>query len=931
MSKRQRRNKRIQRAATSGMAIMTQQPGNMVLVPASMLSTMFSNQAPQKKSTSVLNPGAPLQPYDGITPAQGPRQYSYPIGTNLTSNDRSYGNRDIPPFQQLRNLARLYDGIGLCDRVWLDYVAKTTLKIGLKPEVEAEGFTEKDFQKEISQYRKWFDKPDRIHDQHSWLRMALTEQLHLDALPVYFHPSRGGDLYGMEIIAGDTIKPLLDDRGMQPQPPWPAYQQYVYSGIPGGLFTTEQMAYIVESPQADSTYGFARLERIIMRVNQALRKQRKDLARFTEGNVPAGFLQLPATQGQQWTADDVTDYQKMFDALLAGNDAIRSRIKVMPPGAIYTATDDDEIMTDFDRFLLNLTVAAYGVTMVDIGFTEQVNRSSSEAQENVTYRRAMAVLFAQYAQLYTRVISEWFHDDRFMASFGGFEEPEDLGTLATAYSSFAQIGAISPANIAKRMKFPEVPETGPFLLPKGGQPMFLEDYVQGSDLRTAQKSAQLAGMQLAANPPQPQDEEGDEPDEDGEDTTAQSKTPAQGAAPKKPNTPASKADGAGAQTTKNEQPKTQGKKLAVKRDAGGDANTGMMLAFLLDPETAEALAIPGGEPASELHITLAYLGDMQDEASIETDGLLRPHTSPFKIRDAVASVASEAMPMLGNVQGIGRFGAPDGEPTPVYAAPDVPGLAAFRTKLVQTVQAAGYFVASDHDFTPHITLAYIPANAPMPITGVPMLPLVLDTVCLVVGDQQYSFKLGGPAYWEAQETASAIDPTASESIPAPDSARAISTEYRRWRGRAIEDVKAGRLQRGFTTTLIPSETHAEISRALSSCATADQVREIFRRAKDGEHAGTAPDTGAWQHDNRDIQAALEDLASQGVVETEWIGSMTMCDECLRNSGQRRKLGEAYPTGAYLPQQHNKCQCTYRVIYADGTSTKQMAVDVGGDA
>ena len=32
-------------------------------------------------------------------------------------------------------------------------------------------------------------------------------------------------------------------------------------------------------------------------------------------------------------------------------------------------------------------------------------------------------------------------------------------------------------------------------------------------------------------------------------------------------------------------------------------NTGMMLGFYLDPDTVKKLAIPGGEPPEELHVT----------------------------------------------------------------------------------------------------------------------------------------------------------------------------------------------------------------------------------------------------------------------------------------------------------------------------------------
>ena len=46
-----------------------------------------------------------------------------------------------------------------------------------------------------------------------------------------FSKSVSGDLYGLQILDGSTIKPLIDDRGMRPMTPYPAYQQILY-GFP---------------------------------------------------------------------------------------------------------------------------------------------------------------------------------------------------------------------------------------------------------------------------------------------------------------------------------------------------------------------------------------------------------------------------------------------------------------------------------------------------------------------------------------------------------------------------------------------------------------------------------------------------------------------------------------------------------------------------
>lgn len=39
---------------------------------------------------------------------------------------------------------------------------------------------------------------------------------------------------------------------------------------------------------------------------------------------------------------------------------------------------------------------------------------------------------------------------------------------------------------------------------------------------------------------------------------------------------------------------------------------GVMVALMLGSDTAEQLAVDGGEPASDLHLTLAYLGKLEN-------------------------------------------------------------------------------------------------------------------------------------------------------------------------------------------------------------------------------------------------------------------------------------------------------------------------------
>lgn len=110
------------------------QRANFEPVTDEVMAKMYQAQSPQDPTTATpfFAPGAPLRPVPGITPPSGPRQFSVPVGVNISSIPRG---TEQYLFGDLRNLASLYDGIMLCEQVWLDYVSKLHLVIEPKPEL----------------------------------------------------------------------------------------------------------------------------------------------------------------------------------------------------------------------------------------------------------------------------------------------------------------------------------------------------------------------------------------------------------------------------------------------------------------------------------------------------------------------------------------------------------------------------------------------------------------------------------------------------------------------------------------------------------------------------------------------------------------------------------------------------------------------------
>jgi 2'-5' RNA ligase len=166
------------------------------------------------------------------------------------------------------------------------------------------------------------------------------------------------------------------------------------------------------------------------------------------------------------------------------------------------------------------------------------------------------------------------------------------------------------------------------------------------------------------------------------------------------------------------------------------AHTGVMVALYPDPVAAKAIAAQKGvtEPIDRLHLTLAFLGDSTETAL---------STNKDKLIEAIKQWAAEkGRPLEGTMNGVGRFfHSEDDDTNAVYVSPDVPGLPELRQSLVAWIEQSGFDYAQNHGFTPHITVAYVPLDAPTPPIRAET-PIRFPQVTLAWGDERYDYPLG---------------------------------------------------------------------------------------------------------------------------------------------------------------------------------------------
>lgn len=148
----------------------------------------------------------------------------------------------------------------------------------------------------------------------------------------------------------------------------------------------------------------------------------------------------------------------------------------------------------------------------------------------------------------------------------------------------------------------------------------------------------------------------------------------------------------------------------------GDDSKGMMVCLPLAADVASQLACDcaGALAPDDLHITLVYLG----KGDLDLDTVV----------EAIQSI--DQGPLEGTVGSLGFFDpTPNSDNQAVYwAGVQVPGLKAFRKKLVSALAEQGIEAANDFEYQPHITLTYgTEPDEP------PTLPVSFDRVCVVTG------------------------------------------------------------------------------------------------------------------------------------------------------------------------------------------------------
>jgi 2'-5' RNA ligase len=280
------------------------------------------------------------------------------------------------------------------------------------------------------------------------------------------------------------------------------------------------------------------------------------------------------------------------------------------------------------------------------------------------------------------------------------------------------------------------------------------------------------------------------------------------------------------------------------------SDTATMVALMLPKDVAGDIAVPGGTPAEDLHITLGFLGDVEDDEGYETLVAL------------VKTCAEEyGHALSGSIGGIGAFPAGD-QGTPWLALVDVPGIEDFRYHLVQALKGSDYPVNEEHGFTPHVTIAYDDQPEPLAKT-----PVSFSSVWVVRGnDQRTEIPLG------AGDSATGAQPPQDARIsPNVGARREAQVELSAMleRARAIKDpTQKARVRAAILDLAFPPEARKKAKAAHQTIPGTDSFP--IRNVQDLKNAiqafGRAKDKAAAK---KHIIARARSLGATKMLPSSW--------------------------------------------------------------
>ena len=460
----------------------------------------FMPRKPETFSEGAFSPLPPIQPVPVDQPPAGgnfpdPRYWQYTPGWNLPTPPGSEGLK-LASFDQLRILADKYSVARACMDLRQQEIRGLSWEITMTKEAakayQGSHSMMKDFGERAAEATRFFRRPDKGYwNFDSFLNAMLEEIFVYDALCLIFRPKYGAkfgmkglgllgsDLDTIRLVPGPTIRPLVDLHGDPPQPPNPAYQQYLY-GVPRSDYQTimygddlkaygiegeqvaeyrsDMMLYAPYWPRRESPYGFPPVERALLPIISGLQKQEFQLDYFKEGSVPAVYI---SPGDPNITPTQIRELQDALNGI-AGDPAFHLKVVVLPPGSKVEPQRPIDLSDAFDDLVMEQVCMAFDVMPVEIGIIPDIGgspagpsasgvRFAAQEARDIKSRKSTKPLLNFICDIFNMVLQEICGQQDMKFTFEGLSDDEDKQAITELGVQQVQNGIASIDEVRDRL------------------------------------------------------------------------------------------------------------------------------------------------------------------------------------------------------------------------------------------------------------------------------------------------------------------------------------------------------------------------------------------------------------------------------------------------------------------------------------------------
>ncbi len=174
----------------------------------------------------------------------------------------------------------------------------------------------------------------------------------------------------------------------------------LYRAITPIPFSRDQIVWIEENPSTDRQYGWSRVQMAHRLIEILINQDVSNLKYFPQNEVPEGILNLPGlsndnlTRFREYWKDEIVGKPHKL-ALMNSTDATWIPFRASPKELEFLASQE---------WYNNLVWMCFGVSANEVGYVQDVNRSTAQEQAEAVWRRTTVPLLELLAGAINRSI-----------------------------------------------------------------------------------------------------------------------------------------------------------------------------------------------------------------------------------------------------------------------------------------------------------------------------------------------------------------------------------------------------------------------------------------------------------------------------------------------------------------------------------------------